>query len=73
MILIVGCPREWSAYRKTLGIRSVFVCGERFEWCQGYDFLGAQPGIGAAIWLHATDIHDALVADGRTIVSGNDA
>lgn len=30
-----------------------------------------QPGIGAAIWLHATDvqaIHDALVADGRTIV-----
>jgi len=32
----------------------------------------AQPGIGAAIWLHATDvqaIHDALVADGHTIVS----
>lgn len=32
----------------------------------------AQPGIGAAIWLHATEvqaIHDALVADGRTIVS----
>jgi len=32
----------------------------------------AQPGIGVAIWLHATDvqnIHDALVADGRTIVS----
>ncbi|MFF9561750.1 VOC family protein [Leifsonia sp. NPDC014704] len=32
----------------------------------------AQPGIGAAIWLHATDvqdIHDALVADGRTIVA----
>jgi predicted enzyme related to lactoylglutathione lyase len=32
----------------------------------------AQPGIGAAIWLHATDvqaIHDALVADGYTIVS----
>jgi predicted enzyme related to lactoylglutathione lyase len=31
-----------------------------------------QPGIGAAIWLHATDvqaIHDALAADGRTIVS----
>lgn len=31
-----------------------------------------QPGIGAAIWLHATDIqdiHDALVADGKTIVS----
>ena len=32
----------------------------------------AQPGIGAAIWLHATDvqaIHDALVAGGQTIVS----
>lgn len=32
----------------------------------------AQPGIGAAIWVHATDvqsIHDALVADGHTIVS----
>ncbi|WP_134669791.1 MULTISPECIES: VOC family protein [unclassified Amycolatopsis] len=32
----------------------------------------AQPGIGAAIWLLATDvqaIHDALVADGRPIVS----
>lgn len=32
----------------------------------------AQPGIGAAIWLHATDvqaIHDALVSDGHTIVS----
>ena len=32
----------------------------------------AQPGIGAAIWLHATgvqEIHDALVADGYTIVS----
>ncbi|MFE9847168.1 VOC family protein [Streptomyces goshikiensis] len=31
----------------------------------------AQPGIGAAIWLHA-DVqanHDALVADGHTIVS----
>jgi predicted enzyme related to lactoylglutathione lyase len=31
-----------------------------------------QPGIGAAIWLHATDsqsIHDALEADGKTIVS----
>jgi predicted enzyme related to lactoylglutathione lyase len=31
-----------------------------------------QPGIGAAIWLHATDtqaIHDALVADGQTITS----
>ena len=32
----------------------------------------AQPGIGAAIWLHATDvqaIHDALVADGVPIVT----
>jgi predicted enzyme related to lactoylglutathione lyase len=32
----------------------------------------AQPGIGAAIWLHATDVqpvHDALVADGHPIVS----
>src|SRR5215217_5536344 len=32
----------------------------------------AQPGIGAAIWLRATDvqaIHDALAADGHTIVS----
>jgi predicted enzyme related to lactoylglutathione lyase len=32
-----------------------------------------QPGIGAAIWLHATDtqsIHDALVAAGATIVAG---
>lgn len=31
-----------------------------------------QPGIGAAIWLHATDvqaIHDALVTDGYAIVS----
>ncbi|MGW2794129.1 VOC family protein [Streptomyces sp. NPDC001251] len=31
-----------------------------------------QPGIGAAIWLHATDvqaIHDALAGDGHTIVS----
>lgn len=31
----------------------------------------AQPGIGAAIWLHASgvqDIHDALRADGHTIV-----
>ena len=30
------------------------------------------PGIGAAIWLHATDvqsIHDALVADGHEIVA----
>ncbi|MBM7077905.1 VOC family protein [Micromonospora humida] len=32
----------------------------------------ARPGIGAAIWLHSTDvqaIHDALVTDGHTIVS----
>ncbi len=32
----------------------------------------AQPGIGAAIWLHATEvqaIHDALAAEGHTIVS----
>lgn len=32
----------------------------------------ARPGIGAAIWLHATDvqaIHDDLVAAGHTIVS----
>ena len=32
----------------------------------------SQPGIGAAIWLHATgvqEIHGALVADGYTIVS----
>jgi predicted enzyme related to lactoylglutathione lyase len=31
-----------------------------------------QPGLGAAIWLHATDaqaIHDALAADGTTIVA----
>ncbi|OUE30394.1 Glyoxalase-like domain protein [Clavibacter michiganensis] len=39
----------------------------------GTDIAGtSQPGIGAALWLHATDvqeIHDALVADGRTIVS----
>jgi catechol 2,3-dioxygenase-like lactoylglutathione lyase family enzyme len=32
----------------------------------------SQPGIGVAIWLHATDvqqIHDALVVDGHPIVS----
>ncbi|MBD8219282.1 VOC family protein [Microbacterium sp. CFBP 13617] len=38
----------------------------------GTDLSGvAQPGIGAAVWLHATDvqqIHDALVADGHRIV-----
>ncbi|NHA68877.1 VOC family protein [Phycicoccus flavus] len=33
---------------------------------------GDRPGVGAAVWLHATDvqdIHDALVADGHAIVS----
>lgn len=39
----------------------------------GTDFSSvSQPGIGAAIWLHATEvqaIHDALVADGHTIVT----
>lgn len=39
----------------------------------GTDLTSApQPGIGAAIWLHATDvqaIHDALVTDGHTIVA----
>src|SRR5689334_25384810 len=32
----------------------------------------SHPGVGAAIWLHATDvqaIHDTLAADGHTIVS----
>lgn len=32
----------------------------------------AQPGIGTAIWLHATDvqtIHDALIANGHMIIS----
>lgn len=32
----------------------------------------AQPGVGVALWLRATDvqaIHDELAADGRTIVS----
>jgi catechol 2,3-dioxygenase-like lactoylglutathione lyase family enzyme len=32
----------------------------------------SQPGIGAAIWLHATDpqtIHDALLADGHPIIT----
>ncbi|GAA2065009.1 VOC family protein [Williamsia deligens] len=31
----------------------------------------AQPGVGLALWLHATDvqeIHDSLAADGATIV-----
>ena len=34
----------------------------------------AQPGIGVALWLHATDsqaIHDALAADGHRIVSAH--
>ncbi|GAB2968339.1 VOC family protein [Frigoribacterium salinisoli] len=39
----------------------------------GIDLDGdVQPGLGIAVWLHATDvqsIHDALVADGRPIVS----
>ncbi|RIJ56884.1 VOC family protein [Clavibacter phaseoli] len=39
----------------------------------GTDIAGtSQPGIGAALWLHATDvqgIHDAFVADGHRIVS----
>ncbi|WP_316296094.1 VOC family protein [Clavibacter michiganensis] len=39
----------------------------------GTDIAGtSQPGIGAALWLHATDvqgIHDALVADGHRIVT----
>ena len=39
----------------------------------GTDLASApQPGIGAAIWLHATEvqaIHDALAADGHTITA----
>lgn len=39
----------------------------------GTDLASAPvPGVGTAIWLHATEvqqIHDALVADGHTIVS----
>ncbi|RIJ51497.1 VOC family protein [Clavibacter lycopersici] len=39
----------------------------------GTDIAGTpQPGIGAALWLHATDvqgIHDALAADGHRIVT----
>lgn len=39
----------------------------------GTDFDAVvQPGLGVALWLRATDvqaIHDALAADGRTIVS----
>ena len=32
---------------------------------------GARPGVGVALWFHATDvqqIHDALVRDGHTVV-----
>lgn len=43
------------------------------EVVTGTDIAGTpQPGIGAALWLHATDvqvIHDALVADGHRIVT----
>ena len=39
----------------------------------GTDLAGApQPGIGVALWLHATEvqaIHDQLAADGHTIVT----
>lgn len=33
---------------------------------------GQRPGVGVAVWLHATDvqaIHDALVADGHPVVA----
>ncbi|MEU5696280.1 VOC family protein [Actinosynnema sp. NPDC020468] len=44
------------------------------EVVPGTDLSGvAQPGVGVALWFHATGvqaIHDALVADGRVIVSG---
>lgn len=33
---------------------------------------GQRPGVGTAVWLHATDvqdIHDALVADGHPVVA----
>ncbi|MCV7420179.1 VOC family protein [Mycobacterium yunnanensis] len=39
----------------------------------GTDFASvAHPGVGAGIWLHATDvqaIHDAMAADGHTVVA----
>lgn len=39
----------------------------------GTDLASApHPGVGTAVWLHATDvqaIHDALAADGHTIVT----
>jgi predicted enzyme related to lactoylglutathione lyase len=40
---------------------------------EGTDLDAApQPGVGTSVWLHATDVqavHDALVADGRAIVT----
>ena len=39
---------------------------------EGTDLDAGQPGVGVAIWLHATDvqsIHDALATDGHTIVA----
>ncbi len=36
------------------------------------DLSAGQPALGVALWFHATDvqaIHDALVADGHTIVT----
>ena len=43
------------------------------EVVSGTDLASAaHPGVGAAIWLHATDvqdIHDALAADGHEIVA----
>ncbi len=43
------------------------------ELVPGTDLDSAsRPGMGVAIWLHATDvqaIHDRLAADGRTIVA----
>jgi catechol 2,3-dioxygenase-like lactoylglutathione lyase family enzyme len=43
------------------------------EVASGTDLTSvAQPGVGAGLWFHATDvegIHDALVTDGHTIVS----
>ncbi|WP_144720661.1 VOC family protein [Agrococcus jejuensis] len=37
---------------------------------EGTDLDASHPGLGVALWLHATDvqqIHDALVADGHAI------
>lgn len=39
---------------------------------EGTDLSDGQPALGVALWFHATDvqaIHDALVADGHTIVT----